>query len=468
MDTLVDRARAGLAGAKTRHGLTEAKLRELPPGERAYKVSDGGNGLYVVVSPSGSRSFRYDYRLSGRRETLTIGRHEPVARHAQRSHLAYGMDVTLEEARLLLARARVDVSSGRSPARAKVEQRSEVADAMSFGRWATRYFEFKSDAKSGAERLADSTLALRRSIYNRILAGPFGKLNLDEIKPVALGELLDRVKTERGPGPAVHARELVLQVYRFAVGKGLDVANPAEALARKAYATFVPRERNLNPREIKALLDGLEKTGTAPTLRLAVRFMLLTGVRKGEFIGATWTEVDWERAQWLIPAERMKAGKPHTVYLADQALDILTTLRTCFPSSSFVHPSRYDSAEPISQATLNRTIAAAVDRINEERPPEQESFLPVSVHDLRRTFSSRLNDALFPEALIEACLAHQKKDQVAAAYNHARLAGPRRVLMQVWADMLGCWMRSETARDVIARGKAKMDEAVHETEGMNL
>jgi integrase len=468
MDISVNQARAGLVSAKPRHVLTEAKLRELQPGERAYKVSDGGNGLYVVVSPSGGKSFRYDYRLSGRRETLTIGRHEPAASHAQRSHLAYGMDVTLEEARLLLARARVDVSSGRSPARAKVEQRSEVADAMSFGRWATRYFEFKSDAKSGAERLADSTLSLRRAIYSRLLVGPFSKLNLDEIKPVALGELLDRVKTERGPGPAVHARELVLQIYRFAIGKGVDVNNPAQALARKAYATFVPRERNLSRHEIKTLLDGLEKTGTAPTLRLAVRFLLLTGVRKGEFIGATWTEVDWERAQWLIPAERMKAGKPHTVYLSEQALDILTTLRTCFPSSKYVHPSRYDSDEPISQATLNRTIAATVDRINKDDAHSKEAFLPVSVHDLRRTFSTRLNDALFPEALIEACLAHQKKDQIAAAYNHARLSGPRRALMQTWADMLDCWIRGNTAREVIVRGKAKIDAAAHDAEGMNL
>lgn len=319
------------------------------------------------------------------------------------------MDVTQEEARLLLARARVDVSSGRSPARAKVEQRSEVANAMSFGRWATRYFEFKSDAKSRAERLADSTLSLRRSIYNRILALPFGKLNLDEIKPVAMGELLDRVKSERGPGPAVHARELVLQVYRFAASKGVEVDNPAEALARKAYATFVPRQRNLSRHEIKALLDGLEQTGAAPTLRLAVRFMLLTGVRKSEFIGATWSEVDWERGKWSIPAERMKAGKPHTVYLAERALNILTTLKTCFPSSKLVHPSRYDSAEPISQATLNRTIAAAVDRLNVGRTSGQEPFLPVSVHDLRRTFSSRLNDTRFPEALIEACLPHRRR-----------------------------------------------------------
>jgi hypothetical protein len=132
---------------------------------------------------------------------------------------------------------------------------------MSFGRWATRYFEFKSDAKSGAERLADSTLALRRSIYTRILAGLFGKLNLDEIKPVALGELLDRVKTERGPGPAVHARELVLQVYRFADGKGVGIANPAEALARKAYATFVPRERNLNRHAGQLHLKKFERRG---------------------------------------------------------------------------------------------------------------------------------------------------------------------------------------------------------------
>jgi hypothetical protein len=187
IDTSVDQARSGPSGAKARQGLTDAKLRDMQPRGRAYKVSDSGNGLYVVISPSGSRSLRYDYRLGGRREPLAIGRHEPVARHVQRSHLAYGMDVTLEEARLLLARARVDVSSGRSPARAQVERRGEVADALSFGRWATRYVEFKSDAKSGAERLADSALSLRRSIDNRILAVPFGKLNLDEIKPVALG-----------------------------------------------------------------------------------------------------------------------------------------------------------------------------------------------------------------------------------------------------------------------------------------
>ncbi len=95
MDTSVDRARGGPAGAKARQGLTDATLRDLPPRERAYKVSDGGNGLYVVVSPSGSRSFCYDYRLGGRRETLTIGRHEAVARHAQQPERQRAQHVAL-------------------------------------------------------------------------------------------------------------------------------------------------------------------------------------------------------------------------------------------------------------------------------------------------------------------------------------------------------------------------------------
>jgi hypothetical protein len=161
MDTSVDRARVGLASAKTRHGLTEAKLRELVPGERAYKVSDGGNGLYVVVSPSGSRSFRYDYRLGGRSETLTIGRHEPVARHAQRSHLAYGMDVTLEEA------IHNRILGGRSA--------SSSSMRSSRSRWVSCSISSKHVHPSrdgSAEPLSQATL-------NRTISGAVDRINQD-------------------------------------------------------------------------------------------------------------------------------------------------------------------------------------------------------------------------------------------------------------------------------------------------
>ena len=107
-------------------------------------------------------------------------------------------------------------------------------------------------------------------------------------------------------------------------------------------------------------------------------------------------------------------------------------------------------------------------QIKHRRGEDLDEFEGFSVHDLRRTFSTRLNDALFPEALIEACLAHVKKDQVAAAYNHAKLPGPRRALMQGWADMIDIWCKGESAREVVAKTKARIDVAAHDDDGIDL
>lgn len=450
--------------------LTDTQLKNLKPREKAYKVADA-LGLYVSIAPTGSKSFRFDYRLDGKRETLTVGRYEdgtPSRSQDEIPRLDFGRVVSLSDARTLHDRARRMVQVGISPSRIKVEKRMQKEEADTFGAWASRYLEFKADPKSGDEMLADSTLELRKSIYRRILEPKLAKMPLISIRPPMLADLFRKTKEERGPGPAVHAREFVLLVYRFAIGQGIDVVNPVDAIQRKTIATFKPRERNLTRYEIKEFFEVLQKTATAPTLRLAVKFMLLTGVRKGEFISATWKELDWERATWTIPANRMKAGKSHTVYLSEQAMDILTTLKACYPSSRYLHPGRYDSDEPISNATLNRTIDAAVTLINSQQGPDQEEFLAFSVHDLRRTFSTRLNEALFSEALIESCLAHSKKDLVAAAYNHAKLPGPRRALMQGWADMIDAWCKGESAREIVAGTKVKIDQAAHNDEELDL
>ncbi|MBP6644748.1 MAG: tyrosine-type recombinase/integrase [Burkholderiaceae bacterium] len=460
---------------RSKTALTETFIKGLKPTGKLEKFTDG-MGLYLVLLPSGGKSFRYDYRLTGidgiaKRETLTVGRYEPGTAnrtHAEIQAMDYGSVVSLADARALRDRARRQVEAGVSPSRDKAEQRVVAAEAPTFGSWVQKYFDFKADPKSGDECLADSTLELRKSVYRRLLKEPFGKMRLEDIKPTALAELLDKAKSERGPGPAVHAREVVLLVYRFAIGKGVEVANPAESIQRRTIATFKPRERNLNRREVKTFLDALQVTPTMPTLRMALNFMLLTMVRKGEFIGATWREIDWERSTWTIPAERMKAGKAHTVPLSEQAMDILTTLKSCFPASRFLHPSRYDSDEPISPATLNRVIDATVEVINDKLAPDAEPFEAFSVHDLRRTASTRLNEAMFPEALIEACLAHQKQDQVAAAYNHAKHLGPRRALMQGWGDMVDCWMKGESAKDVITATKVRIDGAAHDDADMDL
>lgn len=435
--------------------LTESKLAALKPTEdgKARKVADR-DGLYVFITPSGSRSFRWDYRLNGRRETLTVGRFasRPGGQARTMDVLAYGMDVTLAEARLLLTKAKRQVEQGESPSRAKVEGRARSAAATTFDGWAQAYFEFKADPKSGDECLAASTLAMRQSVYRRTLAEPFGKLQLKEITAPRLRALCDAIKAKRGPAPAVQARELVLLIFRHAIARGEQVANPAEDVPPRSIATFEARDRALSPTEIRVFFKALETTPTLPTLRLALRFVLLTLVRKGEFIGATWPEVDFETELWTIPPDRMKADREHVVPLSQQALDILVAFKACYSASSYLHPGRYDTDIPISNATLNRVIDATVKRINDSREEGAEQFESFSVHDLRRTGSTLLHEAGFNPDWIEKALAHERSD-VRATYNRAQYLEQRRVMLQAWADMIDAWVQGGSARDIIQQAR---------------
>jgi integrase len=441
--------------------LTDKELKNLKPRAKLYKVTDR-DGMYAAVTPTGVVSFRYQYRVNGRQEVLTIGRYSAeAARKLTRAPeaLEYGMAVSLAEARALLARARRQVEQGESPSKAKVEKRTASAEALTFGGWAEAYFKHKADPKSGAEKLADSTLAMRRSVYDRAIAGELSKLRLGEVTPQRLKHLCDEVKEKRGPAVAVHVREVVLLVFRHAQGSGLDVSNPAESIRTSTIATFEPRERALSPSEVRAVLAALDHVSAAPTLRLAVKFVLLTGVRKSEFIDASWKEIDFAAARWTIPAERMKAGKAHVVPLSDQALDILTVFRTMFGASRYLHPGRYDSDTPISNATLNRVIDTVVERIR-EGDPDFQSF---GVHDLRRTFSTGLNRAKFDDRWIEMSLAHAPRNRIAAVYNVNRYLGERKIMLQCWADMLDAWAKGESAKEPIADAKRRAAE-VHDDE----
>jgi integrase len=421
--------------------LTDMQLRALKPTGKIYKVADQ-QGLYVAVTRTGVVSFRFDYRVNGRRETLVIGKYDPTVgakKPRELNELDYGMSLSLAEARLLMTRAHRSIEQGESPSRSKVEKRTEAADALTFGSWAEKYF-------AGAD-LAESTKAMRKSVYDRNLADEFGRLKLEEITSVRLMARCEKIKERGAAAPAVHAREIVLQVFRFIQARGLKIDNPAESIRPSAIATFKARDRALTPAEIHTFFKALEQTATMSTLRLAVKFMLLTLVRKTEFIEAKWDEVNFETAIWTIPKERMKAGRPHNVYLSQQALDILVAFKTCFSASSYLHPGRYETELPISSATLNRVIDATVKVVHDRG----EDFDPFTVHDLRRTASTLLHEAGFNSDWIEKCLAHEQRG-VRAIYNKAEYAEQRRTMLQAWADMLDAWIKNSASVVPIRRG----------------
>ncbi len=220
--------------------LTDKQLRTLKAADKVYKVADQ-HGLYVTVLRTGNISFRYDYRLNGRRETLVIGQYDPglAAKNPREvSTLEYGMSLSLAEARQLLANARRAIEQGESPSRAKVEKRIEANEGMTFGSWAEKYF---AEAK-----LAESTRAMRKAIYDRNLATEFGRLKLEEITPPRLLARCEKIKERGAPAPAVQSRDIVLQIFRFIQARGLKIENPAEAIRPSAIATFKVRDRALS------------------------------------------------------------------------------------------------------------------------------------------------------------------------------------------------------------------------------
>lgn len=146
------------------------------------------------------------------------------------------------------------------------------------------------------------------------------------------------MKGRGAPATAVHIRDIVKQVFAFAILHGEKVENPADDVKAASIATFVPKDRALTPTEIRLAFHQLESIAAYPTIRLALRLVLLTLVRKSELIEATWNEVDFENATWTISKQRMKGRNPHVVYLSRQALDIFVALHTCAAGSGSCCP----------------------------------------------------------------------------------------------------------------------------------
>lgn len=413
--------------------LSDRFLKNLKPKNKAFKVSDR-DGMYVFVSKAGLISFRLDYRLNGRRETVTLGK--------------YGRDgISLLKAREACMDAKRTVREGRSPALEKQREKNHYKDTLKFGEWADHWLR--------EAHMADSTKAMRTSILKRDILLPFKKRLLSEITGDDLRTLCLRVKDRGAPATAIHIRDIIKQIFVFANQRGQRLPNPADEVLPSSIAKSYSRDRALTPVEIRLFYHMLENINADHVLKLGLKLLLLTMKRKSEVTNARWTEVDFETAKWTIPKERMKTRSDHVVYLSRQVIDIMVALKTCSAGSEFLFPSRYDPSQTISKATFNRITKATIQRAKKEELP-LEHF---TVHDLRRTGSTLLNELGFNSKWIDKCMAHEDNRSSHAVYNKAQYAEPRRHMMQEWADMIDAWVQGERRRPKLLPDEMSIYEA---------
>jgi integrase len=183
-----------------------------------------------------------------------------------------------------------------------------------------------------------------------------------------------------------------------------------------------PRTRSLSPDELKIYLQVLYRSNIRRQFKLTLHIILLTLVRKSELLQARWINVNLDDGEWLIPEAQSKTGKPHTVYLSAQVREMFVELRQLAGDSELVLPGRGSLTRPFAANALNHAMGAMTFPIP-----------PFTIHDLRRTASTRLHEMGFPSDVIEKSLNHTIGG-VRGVYNRAEYAEQRKEMLQKWAD----------------------------------
>lgn len=380
--------------------LTDVKIRQARPQDKPYKLADG-HGLYLLINASGSKLWRFDYRYSRKRNTLALGSYP---------------DVSLAKARKQHMKAREALADGRDPALERRIRRE--AGANTFAGVAD---EWLGKARKGWSESHAKTVRYRldRYLMPRLGHRPIGEIMPPEMLRV-LKPLADRPDTAR------RAKQIAGQVFRYAVANGLAERDPTADLKGALPAGKVRRRAAItDPRKVGPLLRAIDGYEGHPVVRAALRLAPLVFVRPGELRHMEWKEIDFERAEWRIPAEKMKMGEAHIVPLARQALAILEDIQPLTGRGRYVFPGVRTSTRPISENTLNAAI-------------RRQGFTKdeMTAHGFRAMASTLLNEQGWPPDVIERQLAHAERNKVRAAYNRASHMEERRRMMQSWADHL--------------------------------
>lgn len=383
--------------------LTDVKLRTLvAPG----KHFDGG-GLYLEVTAAGGRYWRLKYRHGGKEKRLAFGVYPDVSLKAARERR--------DEARAILARG-LDPAAERRAAEAKAEREQAVTFESVAHEWLAH--------QSG--RWTAGTLELiRRSLESKVFPAigsrPMAHLKARDMLPVV------RAIEDEGKGEtAGRVLQRVKAVFRYAVVHERIDSNPM--LDLKPSELLKPRQVRhraaLADKDLPAFLAMLDAYEGDPTVKAALRLLMLTVVRPGELRLANWSEFDLGASTWRVPAERMKMRREHVVPLSRQALELLKAQRLVTAGAELVFPSPFYPGKPMSENTMNSALARMGYRGEH------------TAHGFRALFSTVANEAGKDPDVIERQLAHAERNEVRAAYHRAQYLADRAELLQWWADHL--------------------------------
>lgn len=385
--------------------LTVKQIDSSKPKEKDYKLSDGG-GLYLLVKTNGGKYWRLKYRIDGKEKLLAIGIYPTV---------------TLADARRKRDDAKRLLADGIDPNQQRKEQKqaSKIDSVNTFKNIALEWYEGRKDRWSVGYR-DDMMDAFEKDVFPYI-----GNRPIAEIKPMELLEVLSIMEKRGATEKLKKVRQRCGEVWKYAIITGRAEYNPAPDLA----SAFVPHKRehyaHLSVSELPEFLSSIDKYMGSQIVRVALRVLILTGVRPGELRKAEWSEINFDTGVWEIPAEKMKMRRPHIVPLSEQVIDLLKQIHPISGSYQYIFPSRTDYRKHISDMALNTMIR------------RMGYSGRATGHGFRHTMSTILHEQGYNTAWIETQLAHVDKNSIRGTYNHAQYIDGRREMLQWYADYMG-------------------------------
>lgn len=387
--------------------LTDSALKNAAAKPKPYRLSDS-HGLYCIVTVTGSKWWRIDFRFDSNRRTLSLGTYP---------------EVSLREARVMRDEIKLQIKAGIDPS---LHRKAETIKSKAGDSFETIALEWhKQQTEQWSEGYASRILNLmKHDLF------PFiGDQPLNEIDAPTLLAALRRMEA-RGVRDTTHrAREVAGSIFRYGVATGRCTSNPADAL--KGALTIVPTKHRaavIEPTRFGKLIRDIDGYTGGLVVQTALKLTPLLALRPGELRHLEWTEVHLSRREIRIPSTKMKMNTDHIVPLSDQAMALIDSIKPLTGGGQYVFPSirapRGD--RPMSENTINVALRTLGWDGKE-----------ICAHGFRGSFCSIANERLkFSADAIERQLAHAERNKVRAAYLHSDFLDERRSLMQAWADFL--------------------------------
>ncbi|MBF0614214.1 MAG: integrase arm-type DNA-binding domain-containing protein [Magnetococcales bacterium] len=386
--------------------LTDTQLRNLKPTPAPKSVADE-RGLSILVQPNGAKWWRFRYRFDGKQKLLALGVYPDVSLKQAREKR--------DEARRLLAEG---IDPGAHRKIIKTMDKSREADS------------FEAVAREWMSKQAPHwTDGYATKIKRRLEMDVFPWLGATRLSDVTAKDLLAVLRRieERG---ALETAHMVQQICGRICRYGIATLRCERDLAADLRGALPPVKVThmasiTDPKEITRLLQAIDGYQGAFITRCALQLAPLLFVRPGELRSMEWSEIDFDKLEWRIPATKMKMREQHIVPLATQAVAILRELQPLTGSGKYAFPSIRSPLERMSE----NTVLAALRRLGYTKEE-------MTGHGFRSMASTLLNEQGWNRDAIERQLAHGERDKVRAAYNYAEHLPERRRMMQAWADYL--------------------------------